>query len=204
MNRAARILATGALAGGAALIAVAPAAADYPPNAPSLSVAGCSDVKSGVTVKVKDLQGGSTLKVGWGPASAAGFISSVRAASTGEVTTKASAGGNASVKLSITPQGIYTITAIGVDASGNAWTGNTMVPVLASCSLGGDLGGVGDGSGEGSSSGGSATGSGSDTEGLSDTGADTAGLLALSVGALAVGGAAVAVSRRRRSRPESV
>jgi LPXTG-motif cell wall-anchored protein len=176
---------------GSAGLVAGPAAADYPPTAPSFSISGCSDVDRGVKVQFKDLQGGSRVTVAWEQISAAAFFSLARAADSGDESTTAKANGTASMTLPIDEAGDYALTASGKDSAGKAWTGVTEVTVLGSCDD--ELGGT-----EGSTGGGSASGE-SSTGGLTDTGANAGPLLAAGLGALAVGGTAVLVARRRRT-----
>lgn len=179
---------------GAGLAFAAPAAADYPPKPPSVSVAGCSDVDSGVKVKVKRLEPRSSLTVEYDQISGAALFSLARAATSGTETATANAGGNVTITLPITEAGTYSITALGTDEGGNAWTGSTTTQVVGSCddAIGGET----------DASGGAAGGSG-DTGGLADTGGDGTVLLAAGLGALVVGGGTVLVARRRRGTDQA-
>lgn len=185
MKRRSMAIATGLLVVSAGFGVAAPAAADYPPGPSSISVSGCSDVKGGVKVKVKDMLRGTQLTISWAPPTGAG-----------SVTTTTKSNGTANVTLPINKAGDYTITVEGTDESGSPFIGSIEVTVLASCSDDGATGGAGDTTG---GAGGATGGTGDAAGGIADTGADIALLLATGLGALALGGGAVAVSRRRRS-----
>jgi hypothetical protein len=189
MKRASALLAAGLLAGVSTLaLAGGASAADYPVKAPSMTLIGCPDIVTGVTVQITDLQPNSSVTTNWAlvpPTGAAG--------STGTTNSTAVPPGTATTKFTPGVAGNYSVTAVGTALGNKPWTGTLTVNVLPTCvpAVGGeeDTTAVAD------------TETEAVTAGLADTGGGNAGtLLAIGAGALLVGGTVVLVARTRSRR----
>ena len=195
MKRISMVMVTGLLAM-FGMFATAGAASALPyAAAPTLSIVGCSDVKSGIAVQIAGLLKGSTVTIS-GPS--------------GTMGEKVRGNGTAAAKLPVASAATTRSPRTGVDADSTAWTGTATVTVVESCAVVGGVedvpmtrrvgtsdavvAGVSDDDSDGTTEAASETAAG----GLADTGSEVGLLGALGVGALVIGAAAVVVGRTRR------
>lgn len=180
-------------------------AQSYPSTRPTISCSPTSPLAGQpFTCTATGFLGGTRVNFTYAGSSSAGFVAFATQAAGGASTTASNAG-TASVLLTISTPGTYTVTASGTSARGGSASATTTITVQPSST---STGGAGTGidSGTGISAGGVATAAGQTTragaradDALAQTGSsNTSALLAIAGGAVLIGGLTIVGARTRR------